>query len=179
MRLWTEFITDLPGDFQGVQQHVSRTRAQEHIDDMLQMHGETTSSLGLPTIHHRLTEYKRRRQAIDVNREFTYINEIYPPQTHEQRTTYDEVLQSVTGFTPEYIISDEAAGTGSTYQVHAQCTIGRIAFTGSRLHSRCHHRYRNLRAPQWTHSTLLCSDCLKNRLVEGCVCNVSIRDDRA
>ena len=41
-------------DFQGVPQHVARTRALEHIDEMLQMHGKTTSSLGLPTTHHRL-----------------------------------------------------------------------------------------------------------------------------
>lgn len=65
----------------------------EHIDEMLQMHGKITSSLGLPTIPHRLPGYQRRRQAIDVNKEQTYINETYPRLTHEQRTIYDEVAR--------------------------------------------------------------------------------------
>ena len=77
MRIWTEFIAGLTEDFEGVPQHVARTRALEQIDEMLQMNGKNTSSSGLPTTH-RLTEYERQRQAIDVNRELTYINETYP-----------------------------------------------------------------------------------------------------
>ena len=82
------------------------------------MRGKTTSSLGLPTTHQRLTEYERRRQAIDVNRELTYINETYPRLTHEQRTIYDEVLERVTGLTPACFLLDAAAGTDEKYTLN-------------------------------------------------------------
>ena len=47
--------------------------------------------------------------------------------------------------TPACFLSDAAAGTFKTQR--AQCTFGRIATTGSRLHLRGYHRHRRVRTP--------------------------------
>ena len=83
------------------------------------MRGKTTSSSGRPTTHHRLTECERRRQAIDMSRELTYITEIYPRLTHEQRTIYDEARHRVTGSTPACFLLNAAAETSKTYTLNA------------------------------------------------------------
>ena len=107
-----------------------------------------------------------------MDRELEYINETYPRLTHEQRTLYDEVLQSVTRSTPACVLLDAAAGTGKTYKLNALSaglqSLGHVCICVAITDiAAC-----QLPDGRTAHSMFRLP--LKERLVEGCVCDVSV-----